>query len=450
MIVGLSVTELVMVVAASALILSGLLPVRRRRLGAVMLSTVFVSSAAAQLTVGLRWQLTPVVIATFPWLVAAVHRIVTPPARQAPHRVLATVAAAVALVLVAAGVVTAWALPTPSFPTPSGRYAVGVTVAQWTDHQRPELATADEADHRMVVAQIWYPAHGTRDADRSRYLGRTEHEARLVSAAEARYLGLPGFALSHLVHAHATALPDTQVLATGEKLPIVLFSPGLGGVRTQNTAWAEELASRGYAVAALDHPYDSAAVTFTNGRTVGTQVAATGDDAEDNRRAAQWTAIRAADLSFALTQLTSDPPPPLKGRLDSAQAAVTGHSLGGAAALLAARQDQRFTAVINIDGYPRDPTPSRYDQPALAITHELHAGDDPAYPRQLDEVLQLSTTAGYRLEVPGTTHLSFTDAPLFLPPIPTLIGTHGRQASTRLTADITTDFLNATRSGSTV
>jgi predicted dienelactone hydrolase len=41
---------------------------------------------------------------------------------------------------------------------------------------------------------------------------------------------------------------------------VVLFSPGLAGVRSQNTAWAQELASHGYVVVALDHPYDSAAL----------------------------------------------------------------------------------------------------------------------------------------------------------------------------------------------
>ena len=41
---------------------------------------------------------------------------------------------------------------------------------------------------------------------------------------------------------------------------MVLFSPGLAGVRSQNTAWAQELASHGYVVVALDHPYDSAAL----------------------------------------------------------------------------------------------------------------------------------------------------------------------------------------------
>ncbi len=63
----------------------------------------------------------------------------------------------------------------------------------------------------------------------------------------------------------------------GGRFPVVLFSPGSGGARTQNTAWAEELASHGYLVAALDHPYDSAAVVLTDGRTIHTKTASTGD-----------------------------------------------------------------------------------------------------------------------------------------------------------------------------
>ncbi|MCE0446893.1 hypothetical protein LT493_27010 [Streptomyces tricolor] len=46
----------------------------------------------------------------------------------------------------------------------------------------------------------------------------------------------------------------------------MLFSPGLGGVRTQYRLGGGT-ASHGYVVAGLDHPYDSAAVVLADGRT---------------------------------------------------------------------------------------------------------------------------------------------------------------------------------------
>ncbi|MFT4217912.1 MAG: hypothetical protein QM619_12125 [Micropruina sp.] len=236
-------------------------------------------------------------------------------------------------------------------------------------------------------------------------------------------------------------------VAAGGPFPVVTFSPGLGGVRTQNTAWAEELASRGYVVAALDHLYDSAAVVLRDGQTNTTQVGATGDQAEDRRGAVEWTAIRAADLSFALSELSRldrDAAGMFHGKLDVRRAAVAGHSLGGAAALQALRQDSRFLAAIDLDGFPHDPAPRRLARPMLALTHPLQPGESPDYLPRLTSVLKLSDVGGYHLEVPGTVHLSFTDAPLFLPPLPSLIGSLGRTEPIRITAEASADFLDAT------
>jgi hypothetical protein len=185
-------------------------------------------------------------------------------------------ATAVCLGLLAAGAGAAWALPEPAFPEPSGPYPVGTTVAEWTDPARPEPATRAPGDRRTVVAQLWYPAREPPgDTERAQYLGPTQGEARTVAAGLAGYLGLPAFLLDGAARARTAAIPGAAVAEGDERFPVMVFSPGLGGVRTQNTAWAEELASRGYVVAALDHPYDSAAVVLDDGRTIPTRLRAT-------------------------------------------------------------------------------------------------------------------------------------------------------------------------------
>ncbi len=96
-----------------------------------------------------------------------------------------------------------------------------------------------------------------------------------------------------------------------------------------------------------------------------TSTVATGDDAEDERRAAPDG---------------SDGWRPLAGRIDPDRVAVTGHSLGGAAALQAARQDPAFAAAINLDGYPRDPSGEPYRQPVLACGTSRTARRPPTAP----------------------------------------------------------------------
>ncbi|NJP93492.1 hypothetical protein HCN51_29280 [Nonomuraea sp. FMUSA5-5] len=445
---GLSLAELLALAAAVVLVLARWLPPGARRPSTWAGAAVLVVSAIVLAVPGLRWQLIPVLVGGAIALAFAVPTLLRRPVRRARWW-LALPGSAACLALVLAGAAAAWALPLPVFPEPSGAHATGTTVVQWTDPDRAETATSRTDDKRTVVVQLWYPAQGDPAARRAWYLGRTEGEARLVAHGQAGYLGLPGFILDEAARARTRSVPD--IPAAAGRFPVVLFSPGLGGVRTQNTAWAEELASRGYVVAAIDHPYDSAVVTLTDGRALRTRVTATGDQAEDNRRAAGWTAVRAADLSFVLTQLDrldrGEIKGPLTGRLDIDRAAATGHSLGGAAALQAARQDPRFAAVIDIDGYPRDPAPRAFDQPVLALTHDVRQGEEQDYISRLTQVLQLSTATGYRLTVPGSAHLTFTDAPLFLPPLPALVGSLGRTAGPHVTAATTAAFLDATLRG---
>ncbi|MFI5937020.1 alpha/beta hydrolase family protein [Actinoplanes sp. NPDC051494] len=360
-------------------------------------AAVALAGATVVLLTDLRWQMVPIVAAVVAGCLALRFRL----------------AGIVALVLVAAGAGAAWAAPVATFPQPSGPYPVGTTTVHWTGE-------------RSLMVQLWFPARGGgRGAP---YLGRTGEERHLVSYAVAGYFGVPGFALDSMTRARTHAVPDAPVAAG--RFPVVLFSHGLGGVRTQNTAYAEELAGRGYVVASVDHPGDAAVVVYPDGRTVYSDI--TGS-------AAQWTAVRAADLSFVLDQLAAGAV--LNGSLDLTRVAATGHSMGGASALRAARQDHRITAVVDLDGAPHDPEQGPYPQPVLALTQD-HPAD--AYLRDLTRTLELSEATTYRLTIPGYNHVSFTDAPLFMPPLKPLTGAWGRVAPVRTTAAATAAFLDTT------
>jgi hypothetical protein len=83
----------------------------------------------------------------------------------------------------------------------------------------------------------------------------------------------------------------------------------------------------------------------------------------------------------------------------------------------------------------------------LALTHGVAPGENPGYIPGLTRVLRLSSATGYRLIVPGAAHLTFTDAPLYLPPLPALVGSMGRTAGPRLTSAATAAFLDTTLRG---
>jgi dienelactone hydrolase len=301
---------------------------------------------------------------------------------------------------------------------------------------------------RAVQAQIWYPAEATPDdAEQAPYLGRSEAEANAVAEGVADFLGIPRFLFDGQVVARTNAVRDAPVASGEERFPVVVFSPGGGMGRTTNTAWAEDLASHGYVVAALDHPYDSTVVVFADGRTVRRAERSSRSEAEALRSSEELAAVKARDLGSALTHLgrldRGDVESVLAGRLDTDRAAVVGMSAGVGGAFHAARADERFSAVIALDGRPYDGDPGPYDQPALALTSQIGLEDNPTYLPRLAEALERSTTTGYMLTIPGTAHATFTDAPLWMPPVPSLVGTLGRTEGNRIITEVTIGFLDA-------
>ncbi|WP_460524551.1 alpha/beta hydrolase family protein [Flindersiella endophytica] len=446
--IGLTPIEVVLVLGALALVLARWLPPRFRRPVAIGAAAVALASAAVLVALGLRWQLIPVLVAV---VVALPFLARTMLGKAGDRRVrwwLAGLGSAAGVLAIVAGVGTAVAFPIGDLPTPTGKYAVGTTVLEWTEPDRPETWTADPDDVRTLQAQLWYPAEASPDeAERAQYAGRSQAEASFATGAFAEYLGLPPFLLDGAVASRTNAVPGAPVASGRERFPVVLFTPGMGAGRWTNTAWAEELASHGYVVAALDHPYDTAAVMFANGRTVPRAKHHIKNDADGYRLGEQLAAVKAADLSSALTRLgrldRGEVKSVLAGRLDTGRAAVVGMSAGVGGATQAARTDERFSAVVALDGFPYDARPGPYDQPMLALTHEGALEDNPRYGPAVKRVLGLSTATSYLLVVPGTTHGTFTDAPLWWPPVPSLVGSLGRTEGNRVICELTIGFLDA-------
>ncbi|WP_432510110.1 alpha/beta hydrolase family protein [Kineococcus sp. SYSU DK001] len=390
--------------------------------GAVALAGVVVAGFDG----GFRWQLVPSLLAVAVTLLA----LVTGGRRTA---------AVVGVVAVAAGAAAVWAFPPLRLPGPSGPHPVGVTEFSWTGPRAESGQTAD-CPVSEVVAQVWYPA-ADPGGEPAPYLGRDGGEARQVAGALADTFGVPGFLLREAAVGRGRAVAGTP--AARGRFPVVLFSPGNLGVRRQNSAWATDLAGHGLVVVALDHPCDSAVVVGPDGRAVRSTVGATGDDARDDVNAGAQVTARARQLVSALDELTRQDTanPVLGGHLDLGRVAATGHSLGGAAALRAATLDDRIDAVVDVDGFPRGA--AGVDVPVLVLVAGRGTGNpqnDAGYARAVREVTADSPD-GRVVEVPGASHLTFTDAPLFLPPVPGLVGSLGRDGAVSATVGPVREFL---------
>ena len=307
-----------------------------------------------------------------------------------------------------------------SLPAPTGQFAVGTTTLQLTDASRHEEHSSEAAARRRVVVQLWYPtaAHG-RTAPYQQW-----RETKLATL----YAALLG------THSHV------DVPVADGAFPVILYGPRWAGERTQNTALIEDLASHGYVVAAIDHPYNGSRVLL-DGKVIRGDEALEGpkgEAASATERIAFWNQTLnawAADERFVLEELArknKDVNDRFHAHMLTEAVGALGHSFGGAAALRLLGLDLRVKAGVNMDGWTFGALADRTAQQQVMVIYEqesvdrraqlLHAsvpgstqdeldrGDNAAVDASLDRF------GGERLYIRGTQHLDFSDRPL-LPPL---------------------------------
>jgi predicted dienelactone hydrolase len=191
-----------------------------------------------------------------------------------------------------------------------GPFAVGVRTIELVNPQQPDILRFDKATgkaplyDRPLTIEIWYPA--TIPAGK---------EERVVY--ESAMPGQPRPGVPNSFHIAGKALRDAPPV-TGQSFPLVVVSHGYPGSRTFMTWLTENLASKGYVVAAIDHT----------------------DSVFGQQRAFASTLLnRAADQNFTIDALTNrahDAGDFLHNLMDPSRVAVVGYSMGGYGALATA------------------------------------------------------------------------------------------------------------------
>ncbi|MFB7671186.1 alpha/beta hydrolase family protein [Kitasatospora purpeofusca] len=283
-------------------------------------------------------------------------------------------------------------------PRPTGKYAVGREILHLVDQDRPD-PWVPSAGPRQLMVSMYYPAH----AD-------TGGPAPYMTAGAARAMldyRLPGNTVPTEVLTGVRTWSATGARPQGGHYPLVVLSPGFVDARTAITGLAEDLASRGYVVALVDHTYENTGTTFPDGRTLPCVMCGVPKD---------WSQVdesRAKDVSFVIDRLTGRPHPAWRyaRMIDRDRIGMAGHSAGGAATVPALLTDDRIRAGVNLDGTMDVLVPATGigGKPFLMIDHPLDGGaEDESWVKSW---LHLDGWKRW-LTVAGTDHHSFTDFPV--------------------------------------
>jgi predicted dienelactone hydrolase len=336
--------------------------------------------------------------------------------------------------------------PKPAFelPAPTGSEAVGTTVWRLTDESRRETL-GDSPGPRQVEVIAYYPAQPSAAGTLAPYLREGRAEVRSLFPPEKGSAALDALAA---VRTHATL--DAPPKAGSGRRPLLLFSHGLGGFASGYAALLEDLASHGYVVLSIVHPYESGGAALADGsvvsfldaagkarpeflavirewksedKTMASVTRAIGDEEQRRLLRAYLAGLQHTDATLrrwvddtrlVLDRLASLPATSpgiqlaaqLAAQVDLQRIGVFGHSMGGVAAGQLCVEDPRCRAGLNLDGIPQYGT--MIDVP-LKRPFLMVYSERPGRAGASDPIYRRAASPYYRVDVRGTLHLDFSD-----------------------------------------
>ncbi len=362
---------------------------------------------------GARWTMAPAFVVTCWLFVACTWPRVIQPGRWSSSALFS--------VLLTSGVL-ATLLPVFELPKPTGPYGVGTVTRHLIDTSRREIHDLDKNGPRELMIQVWYPT-------RENGPGKPYRASNEVSWSK-----------QHLALVRTHAVEDASLATDQDQFPLLIFEPSWTGRRNQNTVQAEELASKGYLVVGIEHPYSADLTVFPDGRKTTSTLGEFLDCASDASVAAclqasrEQLAIRSADARFVLDEFErldrAKPADRFAGHIDFSRVGIFGHSFGGAVAAEVCRCDRRFKAGVNYDGLIfGDVLDQGIGKPFLFLMDgtpipsesELEHNKGP-YVRELilvaenyDCLRHHPEERGYWASIKGASHMNFCDSPLYTP-----------------------------------
>jgi len=238
----------------------------------------------------------------------------------------------------------------------------------------------------------------------------------------------------------------------GGSYPLVVFSHGAFGIKTSNSSTFMDLASNGYVVCSIDHPYHSLMTVDAAGhRTMVDQSFLQAvidlnqgkyDEETGYRLHQEWMALRVADIKFVLDTILAKARDNGSGAvyrlISPGKIGLMGHSLGGESMAQVARGRSDIGGVVNLD--------SNLQGEYLDYVNGKYVMNEAVYPVPLLNILTSTTLRlfdstppdacyvvavrhisetdpkAFEVDLPGSDHMSVTDLPIISPFLVSIIG----------------------------
>ena len=277
----------------------------------------------------------------------------------------------------------------PQYPSPkvTGEYEVATATETFYDEERIE-EFADTKQNRFVNVEFWYP-----------------------KKADGTY-------------------------------PLLVFSHGAYGIKESNASTFTELASHGYVVVSIDHPYHSFYTRSEDGSVTMINKDYYDEITNSNKEGIytkeelykiiqKWMKLRTDDTNFVIDTIlkkANRDSSPIYSHINTEKIGVFGHSMGGAASVWLDRERDDISAVVNIDApffseliYKKElddfiASSKDFTTPLLNIYSDdvwRQLESSPIYIANKPNNEHFKEA--YTVHFQGAKHLSLTDLPLFSP-----------------------------------
>lgn len=325
-------------------------------------------------------------------------------------------------------------------PKPTGSYFVGTQNLFFTDSSRKEKLTLKWGDRRFMQVKIWYPAD-EKGAVENLYL--KDYSGKVLWENYRIFNDDRGF-FDTLKTYSTFSYENIPVSNKKEKFPIIFFSPGYYfGLDDYYTALMENLASHGYIVVSITHPYDQVITNTPEGNIIKIKkyritkaylqwkkVEFMHKKNPDTTNQKQLNRILKAylrgmkifdksvriwvkDVQFMMDTLQQLNDHAVSnrwyGKIDFSKVATLGQSVGGAVAGQLCYVDSRIKAGANLDCFQfGDLYRNEMKKPFMLLESD-------SYPLWgiANKIIYANTSPMHSIKLPDTRHFIFSDCCLF-------------------------------------